>query len=63
MFDKIVEVLTTDIEDLDSIKEIDKLGEETNEVCSDIDTYLEKELWTEDTIEYKALYEMSCSCM
>lgn len=58
MFDKIVEVLTTDIEDLDSIKEIDKLGEETNEVCSDIDTYLEKELWTEDTIEYKALYEM-----
>lgn len=45
-------------DDFKTIKETDELSEEAKKISDDIDEYLDKGVWAEDTIEYKALLEM-----
>lgn len=59
LYDEIAKTLQ-ELEDqsFDTLKLIDELSEKAIELSKNIKTYLDKEIWTEDSIEYKALNEM-----
>ena len=59
LYDEIVKTLQgLEDQNFDTLKLIDELSEKAIEVSKNIKTYLDKEIWTEDSIEYKALNEM-----
>ncbi|MCC3668632.1 hypothetical protein [Terrisporobacter mayombei] len=63
LYNEILTTLSKELENesFETLKLIDKLSGEAAESSKDIKTYLDKEIWTEDSIEYKALTEMQKS--